>query len=257
MNSIRRRAIVIAKDQRLVLLLRSYFSSSPSSYAPYSTNNTASASASANMNINDAASHRGPSLQPGASKLPEPLDKCIVRRRDIGSFVWLSGKLESPVLSGFSSAGDFWAAIVVIHQNNMFGTLLQGPRLLRMPILVKGDLAWTAASKLNIHDKVYVRGQFVDYSANPPLQAWDALCRSHLQVFRFFLYFTYLCSEFDLGVEPWKDLLANPDDWWDLRKTPERHRSCDFEHKETCYVLSLSRSPDWVKAEFARRDTSP
>lgn len=48
------------------------------------------------------------------------------------------------------------------------------------------------------------------------------------------------------GDESWKDLVQNPDNWWDNRLDKRNVRAPDFKHKETGEGLWLSGSPAWV-----------
>ncbi|XP_059453928.1 protein OSB2, chloroplastic-like [Corylus avellana] len=48
------------------------------------------------------------------------------------------------------------------------------------------------------------------------------------------------------GDESWKDLVENPDKWWDNRLTKTNTKAPDFKHKETGEALWLKGSPTWV-----------
>ncbi|KAG6676155.1 hypothetical protein I3842_15G138300 [Carya illinoinensis] len=48
------------------------------------------------------------------------------------------------------------------------------------------------------------------------------------------------------GDNSWKDLVENPDKWWDNRSNKRNAKSPDFKHKETGEGLWLSGSPGWV-----------
>ncbi|GAB4853550.1 hypothetical protein Ancab_017741 [Ancistrocladus abbreviatus] len=48
------------------------------------------------------------------------------------------------------------------------------------------------------------------------------------------------------GVESWKNLVENPDKWWDNRSTKRSQKAPDFKNKDTGEVLWLNRAPDWV-----------
>lgn len=65
--------------------------------------------------------------------------------------------------------------------------------------------------------------------------------------------------------DSWKNLVENPDKWWDNRTNKIKEKSPDFKHKVTGEALWLSNSPDWVlsrlpplnatrAATFAKRD---
>ncbi|KAI9118752.1 hypothetical protein K1719_010197 [Acacia pycnantha] len=43
----------------------------------------------------------------------------------------------------------------------------------------------------------------------------------------------------------WKDVVENPDKWWDNRLNKKSQRSPDFKHKETGEALWLNSSPSW------------
>lgn len=47
-------------------------------------------------------------------------------------------------------------------------------------------------------------------------------------------------------VDSWKDLLENPDKWWDNRANKLNQKAPDFKHKNTGIGLWVSSSPDWV-----------
>ncbi|XP_054786156.1 protein OSB2, chloroplastic-like isoform X2 [Prosopis cineraria] len=44
----------------------------------------------------------------------------------------------------------------------------------------------------------------------------------------------------------WRDVVENPDKWWDNRSNKKNERYPDFKHKETGEALWLSSSPSWV-----------
>ncbi|KAL0375110.1 UNVERIFIED_CONTAM: protein OSB3, chloroplastic/mitochondrial [Sesamum radiatum] len=44
----------------------------------------------------------------------------------------------------------------------------------------------------------------------------------------------------------WKDLVENPDNWWDNRAQKRNPKAPDFKNKETGEVLWLSSSPGWA-----------
>ncbi|CAN8325346.1 unnamed protein product [Cochlearia groenlandica] len=48
------------------------------------------------------------------------------------------------------------------------------------------------------------------------------------------------------GEESWKDLVQNPDKWWDNRIVKRNAKAPDFKHKETGEALWLNESPTWV-----------
>ncbi|XP_073142638.1 protein OSB2, chloroplastic-like [Henckelia pumila] len=48
------------------------------------------------------------------------------------------------------------------------------------------------------------------------------------------------------GGDSWKNLVENPDKWWDNRPNKKNPKAPDFKHKETGEVLWLNRSPDWA-----------
>ncbi|CAA2978380.1 protein OSB4, chloroplastic-like [Olea europaea var. sylvestris] len=48
------------------------------------------------------------------------------------------------------------------------------------------------------------------------------------------------------GDDSWKNLVENPDKWWDNRSNKRNPKQPDFKHKETGEVLWLNRSPDWA-----------
>ncbi|ESQ55363.1 hypothetical protein EUTSA_v10025547mg [Eutrema salsugineum] len=48
------------------------------------------------------------------------------------------------------------------------------------------------------------------------------------------------------GEESWKDLVQNPDKWWDNRIDKRNAKAPDFKHKETGEALWLNESPTWV-----------
>ncbi|XP_062077451.1 protein OSB2, chloroplastic-like isoform X2 [Humulus lupulus] len=52
------------------------------------------------------------------------------------------------------------------------------------------------------------------------------------------------------GDEMWKDLLENPNKWWDNRVDKKSERAPDFKHKETGEGLWLSSSPIWVQSKL-------
>ncbi|XP_006282647.2 protein OSB2, chloroplastic isoform X1 [Capsella rubella] len=48
------------------------------------------------------------------------------------------------------------------------------------------------------------------------------------------------------GEESWKDLVQNPDKWWDNRIDKRNAKAPDFKHKETGEALWLNESPTWL-----------
>ncbi|RVW80633.1 Protein OSB2, chloroplastic [Vitis vinifera] len=47
------------------------------------------------------------------------------------------------------------------------------------------------------------------------------------------------------GDESWKNLVENPDKWWDNRSSKTKEKAPDFKHKDTGEALWLSSSPAW------------
>ncbi|KAL6574812.1 hypothetical protein OROMI_012097 [Orobanche minor] len=52
------------------------------------------------------------------------------------------------------------------------------------------------------------------------------------------------------GSDSWKDLLENPDSWWDNRTKKTNPKGPDFVHKKTREALWLGRSPGWVSSKL-------
>ncbi|KAF4393882.1 hypothetical protein F8388_018373 [Cannabis sativa] len=52
------------------------------------------------------------------------------------------------------------------------------------------------------------------------------------------------------GDDMWKELLENPNKWWDNRIDKKNERAPDFKHKETGEGLWLSSSPIWVQSKL-------
>ncbi|KAH9795894.1 protein OSB2 [Citrus sinensis] len=48
----------------------------------------------------------------------------------------------------------------------------------------------------------------------------------------------------------WKDLVENPDKWWDNRLDKKSEKGPDFKHKETGKPLWLNYSPAWVTSQL-------
>lgn len=48
----------------------------------------------------------------------------------------------------------------------------------------------------------------------------------------------------------WKNLVENPDKWWDNRASKRNSKAPDFRHKETGQVLWLNSSPDWALSKL-------
>lgn len=51
-------------------------------------------------------------------------------------------------------------------------------------------------------------------------------------------------------VDSWKDLLENPDKWWDNRAKKMNQKAPDFKHKNTGIGLWVDSSPDWVLSQL-------
>ncbi|OWM86867.1 protein OSB2, chloroplastic-like [Punica granatum] len=52
------------------------------------------------------------------------------------------------------------------------------------------------------------------------------------------------------GDEAWKDLVENPEKWWDNRSNKPKSTYPDFKHKETREALWLDSSPSWVLSKL-------
>ncbi|KAL6521026.1 hypothetical protein OROGR_017595 [Orobanche gracilis] len=52
------------------------------------------------------------------------------------------------------------------------------------------------------------------------------------------------------GSDSWKDLVENPDSWWDNRTKKTNPKAPDFKHKKTGEPLWLGRSPGWVSSKL-------
>ncbi|KAK1582878.1 hypothetical protein Q3G72_019159 [Acer saccharum] len=59
------------------------------------------------------------------------------------------------------------------------------------------------------------------------------------------------------GDESWKDLVENPDKWWDNRLNKVNEKSPDFKHKETREGLWLDNSPTWVRSKLPSPKSKP
>ncbi|KAL1223997.1 Protein OSB3, chloroplastic/mitochondrial [Cardamine amara subsp. amara] len=55
------------------------------------------------------------------------------------------------------------------------------------------------------------------------------------------------------GEESWKDLVQNPDKWFDSRSDKTNVKAPDFKHKETGEALWLTDSPTWVLSKLPPR----
>ncbi|GAB2246864.1 hypothetical protein Droror1_Dr00006746 [Drosera rotundifolia] len=53
-------------------------------------------------------------------------------------------------------------------------------------------------------------------------------------------------NEAKTGSGAWKDVLENPDKWWDNRSRKHSAKFPDFKHKDTGEVLWLDKAPQWV-----------
>ncbi|CAA7014829.1 unnamed protein product [Microthlaspi erraticum] len=56
--------------------------------------------------------------------------------------------------------------------------------------------------------------------------------------------------------ESWKDLVENPDKWWDNRSKKMNAKCPDFKHKDTGEALWLNGSPPWVLSKLPPPKTS-
>ncbi|GER54320.1 organellar single-stranded DNA binding protein 3 [Striga asiatica] len=50
--------------------------------------------------------------------------------------------------------------------------------------------------------------------------------------------------------DSWKDVVENPDNWWDCRANKKNPKAPDFKHKKTGDALWLNRAPGWVSAKL-------
>ncbi|CAA0830472.1 Protein OSB2- chloroplastic [Striga hermonthica] len=50
--------------------------------------------------------------------------------------------------------------------------------------------------------------------------------------------------------DSWKDVVENPDNWWDCRANKKNPKAPDFKHKKTGDALWLNRAPGWVPSKL-------
>ncbi|KAJ7973711.1 Protein OSB3, chloroplastic/mitochondrial [Quillaja saponaria] len=62
-----------------------------------------------------------------------------------------------------------------------------------------------------------------------------------------------------IGIDPaWKDLLSNPDEWWDLRSTEDKAKGAAFERKKNGELLFIDNStPKWIKEKLESMKFEP
>ncbi|KAL9684689.1 hypothetical protein QQ045_022130 [Rhodiola kirilowii] len=59
------------------------------------------------------------------------------------------------------------------------------------------------------------------------------------------------------GEEFWKDVVENPNKWWDNRVNKRNEKGPDFKHKDTGEVLWLSDAPAWVLSKLPPSKPTP
>ncbi|XP_058113681.1 protein OSB2, chloroplastic-like isoform X2 [Magnolia sinica] len=188
----------------------------------------------------------------------------------VANSVHLMGSVGIPVQLDISPDGRYWAVSVLTKEK-----MKEFPQLW-IPIIFEGDLAHVAACHLKENDLIYITGQL---SGDPPPFAIEQ-GRTSIQVMVQSLSFvqkTYPNKRTQAPYEengqasddlaklqftrdtrktvqsvgsPWRDLLANPEQWWDHRLdklnglVSPKHP--DFKHKEKNLPIWIDRAPEQV-----------
>ncbi|XP_040995748.1 protein OSB3, chloroplastic/mitochondrial-like isoform X1 [Juglans microcarpa x Juglans regia] len=189
----------------------------------------------------------------------------------VANLVNLIGYVHIPVQFEASRDGKYWAGTVITQDQAS-----DSPPLW-IPIIFEGDLAHIAACHLKEKDCVHVAGQL---SADPP-HLIENSGQSSIQVMVHSLNFIQGYSQMKRSLAPqeqkrflqdsasvkdedededededdinqsWKDLLAKPHEWWDIRLKEENPEGAAFERKSNGELLRIDDSiPEWVQKQL-------
>ncbi|XP_034214513.1 protein OSB4, chloroplastic-like isoform X2 [Prunus dulcis] len=194
---------------------------------------------------------------------PRPVE--VPFQPKVANSVRLIGHVHTPLQSQATPDGNLWAATILSSSSS-------SSHPLKMPIIFEGDLAHIASLHLKENDFVFVAGSL----RSDLLHLNASKGQTPLQVMVHTLYFveessqTKKSSKDDrqeektidhtaAGVKEdvekswknlltWKDLLAKPHEWWDIRLKEDNPKAAAFERKNNGEVLRIDDStPEWIR----------
>ncbi|KAF1886294.1 hypothetical protein Lal_00045525 [Lupinus albus] len=221
-----------------------------------------------------------------SKSIPRP--KEIPFQAKVSNSVKLIGEVIMPVQFHTGSDGTPRASTVITRQHC--------PHYVWIPLIFEGHLAHTAFSHLKLHDFIHIDGQLTTDPPNFPIhpQSTDTNVQVMVQSLNFVqgypshdshtsppsnLQQPFTSSESEKHEinqsgedlhskqneendidKPWKDLLLNPGEWWDVRPTKESSKGAAFERKTSGELLFIdSSTPKWLeeKLELLTFDLKP
>ncbi|OIW03991.1 hypothetical protein TanjilG_30267 [Lupinus angustifolius] len=198
----------------------------------------------------------------------------------VSNSVNLIGEVIIPVQFQTGSDGTAWASTVISREHS--------PHYVWIPLIFEGHLAHTAISHLKPHDFIHIAGQLTTDPPHFPIHRENT--HTNVQVMVKSLNFVqgYPLQNNDASPtssesekheinqsaedfnskqieennidEPWKDLLLNPGEWWDVRLTKKKSKGAAFERKKDGELLFIdSSTPKWLeeKLELLTFDLKP
>ncbi|KAG9456326.1 hypothetical protein H6P81_000834 [Aristolochia fimbriata] len=209
-------------------------------------------------------------------RFPEPtssLGKRLPRRPSeipwqakIANSVRLTGLVKTPVHLEVLPDNKYWAVTTLVQE--------EYPQLL-IPIIFEGDLAQIAVLHLRENDLIYVEGKLSGDS--PPVAVQQvqtglqvlaqnlsfvqksnftklvAKVQGHEEKYVQSINFSEKLTKSNVNDNHWKDLIANPNQWLDYRKSKINKlvnpKFPDFKSKKTRVGLWLDSAPQWVLQE--------
>uniref|UniRef100_A0A5B7B510 Uncharacterized protein n=1 Tax=Davidia involucrata TaxID=16924 RepID=A0A5B7B510_DAVIN len=203
-----------------------------------------------------------------ANNWPRPSE--IPWQTKVANSVNLIGRVQIPVQFQASPDGKYWAGTIISQQNEEAAIFSSDSPPFWIPIIFEGDLAHIAACHLKEKDCVYIAGHL---SADPPpftisqgqvnvqvmvcsinfVQGSSQLKKSSAPCKQEELDKNHSASvKDDISVnQSWKDLIAKPHEWWDIRLKKGNLVAAAFEHKSNGQLLCIDDStPEWIQNEL-------
>ncbi|KAF2552811.1 hypothetical protein F2Q68_00037186 [Brassica cretica] len=170
----------------------------------------------------------------------------IAYEKEAANWVNLIGFVDQPVQFEASSDGKFWAGTVISQRSSSDSSAFWYYFLL---FLYRKRIVWCDYD-------VKVKPRHPDFkSKDSSLSLWlnkaPAWVLPKLQGLEFDVLVPKGRGVKQLkGEESWKELVENPDKWWDNRIDKRNAKAPDFKHKETGEALWLNESPTWVLSKL-------
>lgn len=179
----------------------------------------------------------------------------------VANSVNLIGYLQIPVQFEASQDGKYWAGTVITQHKASHSSLW-------IQVIFEGNLAHIAACHLKENDYVHIAGQL---SADPPPFTKYQQGQANVQVMASSINFVERPSQIKKTCAPlkqeelnftnaasvkddisitlsWKDLLARPHEWWDIRLEKGDSMGAAYERKDNGELLFIDEStPDWIQ----------